>query len=84
MAEAKYLTLEGNFTDAIARLQTALEQARKLSKVNFQLAIKLELYRVRSKAGQVDDLEADVKALTAEASERGFGLIARQSSELHR
>jgi tetratricopeptide (TPR) repeat protein len=84
VAEAKYLTLEGNFTDAIARLQTALEQARKLSKVNFQLAIKLELYRVRSKAGQVDDLEADVKALTAEASERGFGLIARQSSELHR
>ncbi len=83
VAEAKYLALEGNFAQAIEKLQSALEQARKLSKVSFELAIRLELYRVRSKAGRVDGLEEDVKALTAEASERGFGLIARQSGELH-
>jgi tetratricopeptide (TPR) repeat protein len=83
MAEAEYMALEGNFSEALERLQKAQEQARKLNKVNFELAIRLAIYRVRSKAGQLDGLDAELKALTTEASERGFGLIARQSAELH-
>ena len=64
MAEATYLTLEGNFDEALEKLQRAQEQASKLSKVNFELAIRLEIYRVRSKAGRLEGLDADVKALT--------------------
>ena len=83
VAEAKYQALVGNYDESLARLQRTLEQTLKAGNVGLELQIRLEICRVRAKAGPGEGQEAEVKALSAEASQRGFGLIARESAELH-
>jgi tetratricopeptide (TPR) repeat protein/TolB-like protein len=83
IAEARYLALVGSYDESLARLQQTLEQSLKAGNVGLELQIRLEICRVRAKAGRGDGQEAEVKALSTEASQRGFGLIARESAELH-
>jgi tetratricopeptide (TPR) repeat protein len=83
VAEAKYLALAGNIEKALETLRIAEGQSQKAGKVNRELEIRLETLRIRWRAGENDGLESGIQALVTEASQRGFGLIAKQSAELH-
>jgi DNA-binding winged helix-turn-helix (wHTH) protein/tetratricopeptide (TPR) repeat protein len=69
-----------NTNQAARSLRTALAEARSAGFVNRQLEARLALGEIQVRSGNSSEARASLKALKKDASDRGFGLIARKAA----
>ena len=80
--EARYRALVGAFDVALARAGEAMDSCKQRGRKNCELQARLLRDQIRSKSGQIDGLDTELKALAADASQLGFNLIAEQAGKL--
>jgi WD40 repeat protein/TolB-like protein len=80
--EARYRALVGAFDVAQARAGEAMDSCKQRGRKNCELQARLLRDQIRSKSGQIDGLDTELKALAADASQLGFNLIAERAEKL--
>ena len=82
IAEARYSAVLGKFDVALARTADVASVCKHAGLVDCELKVRLLTDQINLQAGKPEGLDAELKALTSEASRLGFDLVAEQATKL--